>query len=67
LKGEIAGAHIMQMAPALLELGGYDVPTTMQGTSLLAGQTAQPADGGALSPYGEEIIRERLSGLGYIS
>jgi predicted AlkP superfamily phosphohydrolase/phosphomutase len=67
LKGEIAGAHIMQMAPALLELGGYDVPTTMQGTSLLAGQTARPADGGALSPDGEEIIRERLSGLGYIS
>jgi predicted AlkP superfamily phosphohydrolase/phosphomutase len=67
LKGEIADAHIMQMAPALLELGGYDVPTTMQGTSLLAGQTAPPADGGALSPDGEEIIRERLSGLGYIS
>jgi predicted AlkP superfamily phosphohydrolase/phosphomutase len=35
LRGEVAGAHILQMAPTLLELGGYDVPLTMQGTSLL--------------------------------
>src|SRR5262249_57277551 len=56
LKGEIAGAHIMQMAPALLELGGYDIPTTMQGTSLLAGPTARPAASSAPSPDSAGII-----------
>lgn len=67
LQGEIRGAHLLDIAPTLLELGGYDVPTSMQGKSLLAGQAVAnpPLDG-----YGadeEEIVRERLSGLGYIS
>lgn len=62
-QGEIANAHILDLAPTLLELGGYDVPNTMQGKSLL---NAAPL---VESGYGEEeeIIRERLSGLGYIS
>jgi hypothetical protein len=53
-------------APTLLELGGYDVPPGMQGRDLLAS-----ADGGAeepaLSEAEEDVIRRRLSGLGYIS
>jgi predicted AlkP superfamily phosphohydrolase/phosphomutase len=64
LRGELQGAHLLNIAPTLLELGGYDVPSSMQGTSLLArpsGDVARPASSG------EEIIRERLSGLGYIS
>jgi hypothetical protein len=55
------------MAPTLLELGGYDVPSTMQGQSLLAGRGLQPAAAPALSPEGEALIRERLRGLGYIA
>jgi hypothetical protein len=57
----------MEMAPTLLELGGYDVPDTMQGRSLLAGHARASGDGPDLSPAGEAIIRERLRGLGYIS
>ena len=64
LQGEIQGTHILDMAPTLLELGGYDVPNSMQGRSLVSGQTLTPA---GFAPDEEEIIRERLSGLGYIS
>jgi predicted AlkP superfamily phosphohydrolase/phosphomutase len=67
LHGELAGAHLMQIAPTLLELGGYDVPTSMQGVSLLAGRAPASTERPAVSPDGEAIIRERLRGLGYIS
>jgi len=67
LRGEIKGAHILDLSPTLLELGGYDVPNTMQGKSLVLGQTLSSDDSLGYSPTGEEIIRERLSGLGYIS
>jgi predicted AlkP superfamily phosphohydrolase/phosphomutase len=67
LQGEVDGAHLLDVAPTLLELAGYDVPASMQGRSLVlgagSGSTAEPA----LSASSEEIIRSRLSGLGYIS
>ncbi len=66
LQGELEGAHILDMAPTLLELGGYDVPNTMQGKSLVSGKTLNSV-GEAFSRDDEEIIKERLSGLGYIS
>jgi predicted AlkP superfamily phosphohydrolase/phosphomutase len=62
LQGEIQGAHLLDIAPTLLELGGYDVPNTMQGKSLVAGLSLNVG----LSMDETEIIRERLSGLGYI-
>src|SRR5262249_32948458 len=37
LQGEVEGASLLDIAPTLLELGGYDVPPSMQGRSLLAG------------------------------
>ncbi len=64
--GPIERAHLLDMAPTLLELGGCEVPSSMQGRSIaptagvLAGQTGY-------SPLEEDIIRERLSGLGYIA
>jgi arylsulfatase A-like enzyme len=63
--GEIEGAHLLDMAPTLLELAGCHVPDSMQGRSLLIGGDASAAP--AVSAAGEEIIRARLSGLGYIS
>jgi predicted AlkP superfamily phosphohydrolase/phosphomutase len=65
LSGEIEGAHLLDIAPTLLELAGSDVPDAMQGRSLLQGGDASAAP--AISAAGEEIIRARLSGLGYIS
>lgn len=66
LSGELAGAHILDLAPTLLELGGYDIPASMQGKSLVAGKALAAGESG-FSASEEEIIRERLSGLGYIS
>jgi len=64
--GEIEGAHLLDIAPTLLELGGYDVPGSMQGKSLVAGRS----DRMVTVPDGDsddEIVRARLGGLGYLS
>lgn len=66
LSGEIDGTHILDLAPTLLELSGYDIPDTMQGRSLVTGKGLSAGERG-FSAGEEEIIRERLSGLGYIS
>ncbi len=66
LRGEVTGARLLDIAPTLLELGGYEIPPTMQGRSLVAGQ--KPPSPGQ-PDYGsddETTIRDRLSGLGYI-
>ena len=60
--GELSGVRLLDIAPTLLELGGYDVPSSMQGRSLAGG--ARTVEG--LSEDGERIIRDRLSGLGYL-
>jgi predicted AlkP superfamily phosphohydrolase/phosphomutase len=66
LQGQFAGAHLLDMAPTLLELGGYDIPRSMQGRSLVSGKDGPNQDTGG-STNEEELIRQRLSGLGYIS
>jgi predicted AlkP superfamily phosphohydrolase/phosphomutase len=67
LTGEQHGVEILSMAPTLLELGGYDIPTSMQGTSLTAGKRLPRAAAPAASLDSDDIVRERLMGLGYIS
>jgi predicted AlkP superfamily phosphohydrolase/phosphomutase len=67
LHGEIQGAHLLDVAPTLLELGGYDIPTSMQGESLVAGQLMSEATSGDLPTDEETLMRERLRGLGYIA
>ncbi|MBI4589078.1 MAG: alkaline phosphatase family protein [Candidatus Rokubacteria bacterium] len=67
LLGEIEGAHLLDMAPTLLELGGYDIPRSMQGRSLVAGTARRSGGDTGLAPDEEAIIRERLRGLGYIA
>lgn len=67
LGGEVTGAHLLDLAPTLLELAGYDVPPSMQGRSLVSGKAAPSESDAAFSPEGEEAIKRRLSGLGYIS
>ena len=55
----------MDIAPTLLELGGYDIPTSMQGKSLVADKMLDVGIATG-SEDEEKIIRERLKGLGYI-
>lgn len=67
LRGEVRGAHLLDVAPTLLELAGYDIPPSMQGRSLVAGHSAARVKEPPMSPDGEETIRRRLRGLGYLS
>jgi predicted AlkP superfamily phosphohydrolase/phosphomutase len=64
-RGELHGARLLDIAPTLLALGGYDVPEGMQGRSLLTGEAPAP-DEAALTEEAEAVIRRRLSGLGYL-
>ncbi len=66
LRGPIEGAHLLDIAPTLLELAGHDIPATMQGHSLVAGGVVASATEG-YSPDQEELVRARLCGLGYLS
>ncbi len=67
LRGQVEGTHLLDIAPTLLELGGYDIAPSMQGRSLVAGlDLAEPAGVGYSSDE-EATVRDRLSGLGYIS
>lgn len=67
LIGEIEGAHLLDVAPTLLERGGYEIPSSMQGRSLVTGSgPLQPAGKGQYTATEEQLVRDRLSGLGYI-
>ena len=63
LHGEFTGAKLLDIAPTLLDLAGYDIPPSMQGRSLVAGLEKTKSSGGAED---EKIIHDRLSGLGYV-
>jgi predicted AlkP superfamily phosphohydrolase/phosphomutase len=65
-RGRVEGAHLLDVAPSLLEFGGYDRPPSMQGRSLgsVGGENGPGGDG--YSAQQELEVRDRLSGLGYI-
>jgi len=63
LRGEYQGAKLLDVAPTLLDLAGYDIPDTMQGRSLVAGMEKRPPEGFG---SGEDTVKNRLAGLGYI-
>lgn len=65
--GELIGARLLDIAPTLMEVGGHDIPESFQGRSLFGGSLRRCAAEGALSGTGEEILRRRLAGLGYIA
>ncbi|APW62562.1 alkaline phosphatase family protein [Paludisphaera borealis] len=64
--GEIHDAHLLDIAPTLLELGGYAPLPDAHGKSLVAGRGSQPPTDAADAPDDDELVRERLRGLGYI-
>ncbi|HEY6938233.1 MAG TPA: alkaline phosphatase family protein [Terriglobales bacterium] len=63
LSGTYEGAHLLDMAPTLLDLAGYEIPASMQGRSLLAGMEKK---GGGAASGNDQIIMDRLAGLGYV-
>jgi predicted AlkP superfamily phosphohydrolase/phosphomutase len=64
LQGPYEGARLLDIAPTLLDLAEMDISPSMQGRSLVAGLEKRPP----LSSFGagEEIIHNRLAGLGYV-
>jgi predicted AlkP superfamily phosphohydrolase/phosphomutase len=64
LTGEYQGARLLDIAPTLLDLAGYEIPESMQGQSLIAGQEKRRPGDQHLE--GEQIIHDRLAGLGYV-
>jgi predicted AlkP superfamily phosphohydrolase/phosphomutase len=65
LSGEYEGAGLLDMAPTLLDLGGYEIPETMQGRSLVAGMEKKSPGGGS-DEESAKIVHDRLAGLGYV-
>ena len=63
LSGEYEGACLLDIAPTLLDLAGYEIPESMQGRSLVAGMEKKSPGGGSGD---EQIIHDRLAGLGYV-
>jgi hypothetical protein len=54
----------LDLTPTVLELAGYPLPANIAGKSWVAGMQLNRASG--LSEDEQEMLRERLSGLGYI-
>jgi len=65
LSGEFEGARLLDIAPTLLDLAGYEIPETMQGRSLVAGIEKKSSGSGSGS-NDEQIVHDRLAGLGYV-
>jgi arylsulfatase A-like enzyme len=65
LNGEYEGARLLDIAPTLLDLAGYEIPESMQGRSLVAGMEKKNA-GGSNDAESEKTIHDRLAGLGYV-
>ena len=63
LSGMYEGACLLDMAPTLLDLAGYEIPASMQGRSLVAGMEKKGDSTGSDS---DQIILDRLAGLGYV-
>jgi len=66
LHGEYEGARLLDIAPTLLDLAGYEIPSSMQGRSLVANLDKTARQSGSEEDDKEKIIRDRLAGLGYI-
>jgi predicted AlkP superfamily phosphohydrolase/phosphomutase len=65
LSGEYEGACLLDIAPTLLDLAGYEIPETMQGRSLVA-DIEKKRSGGSSDAQSERIVHNRLAGLGYV-
>jgi predicted AlkP superfamily phosphohydrolase/phosphomutase len=66
VQGPVEGARLLDIAPTLLHLGGYDVPPSMQGRSLAEAGAGGATGGSGYSAADETTVRDRLSGLGYL-
>lgn len=64
IQGEYKDGSVSDITPTLLELAGYPLPAGTEGKSWVSGMELNSTSG--LTDEEETILRERLSGLGYI-
>jgi hypothetical protein len=64
LSGEYSGGSACDIAPTLVQLAGFPLPSITEGKSWVEGMELNNAAG--LSADEQQILRDRLSGLGYI-
>jgi predicted AlkP superfamily phosphohydrolase/phosphomutase len=67
LLGDLSDVGWDELFPTLCELAGFPTSRQFSGSSLIASRAAEILARNDLAPDEAEIIRERLSGLGYIS
>ena len=60
VRGNVEGAHLLDIAPTLLDLGGSNIPSAMQGKPLRLKLASQTADGVDFNAEG--LRRTKLSG-----
>jgi len=66
LLGDLGNVSWDEIVPTLFELAGFSVHPQFAASSLIASRAAEILARNDLAPDEAEIIRERLSGLGYI-
>ena len=64
LSGEHRDGSVADIAPTLVQLAGYPLPSTTEGKSWVDGMELNNSSG--LTADEQEILRDRLSGLGYV-
>lgn len=64
INGEHKDGSTSDIAPTLVQLAGYPLPSATEGKSWVEGMELNNSSG--LSADEQEILRDRLSGLGYV-
>ena len=64
ISGEHKNSSTSDIAPTLVQLAGYPLPSSTKGKSWVEGMELNNSSG--LSAGEQEILRDRLSGLGYV-
>jgi hypothetical protein len=64
ISGEHKDGSTSDIAPTLVQLAGYPLPSATEGKSWVEGMELNNSSG--LSADEQEILRDRLSGLGYV-
>lgn len=64
ISGEYTGGAAADIAPTLVQLAGFPLPSLTEGKSWVQGMELNDSSG--LTADEQQILRDRLSGLGYI-
>ncbi|MBI4761653.1 MAG: hypothetical protein ACOYYF_18395 [Chloroflexota bacterium] len=64
ISGEYSGGSAADIAPTLVQLAGFPLPSLTEGKSWVQGMELNDSSG--LTADEQQILRDRLSGLGYI-